>query len=145
MEKPTFPLGDRVEFAWRASVSGRDVDDLHAEAFDGGSYGWEQCRPQSLGWVTAHEDSRLIGFVNMAWDGSRHAFLLDLAVAADRRRHGLGRNLVARALEESRRAGCEWVHVDYEPHLGAFYAACGFTGTAAGLHRVSEDGSAGPQ
>ncbi len=34
--------------------------------------------------------------------------------------------------------GCEWLHVDYEPHLDSFYRdACGFQATEAGLLRVS--------
>jgi predicted N-acetyltransferase YhbS len=64
---------------------------------------------------------------------NRHAFLLDTAVAPDRQRLGIGRLLVARGLEEAHIAGCAWVHVDYEQHLSGFYAACGFTPTAAGI------------
>ena len=34
-------------------------------------------------------------------------------------------------------AGCEWLHVDYEPHLTTFYLyACGFTPTDAGLLKL---------
>jgi hypothetical protein len=33
-----------------------------------------------------------------------------------------------------RAAGCEWLHVDFEDHLRAFYFdACGFVPTNAGL------------
>jgi GNAT superfamily N-acetyltransferase len=126
-------------YRWRASIDDRDVDCLHDDAFGSspGSYQWRRSRPLSLGWVTVSEDRRLIGFVNVAWDGNRHAFLLDLAVASDRRHRGIGRRVVARAVEEARQAGCEWVHVDYEPHLIAFYTACGFAPTAGGLRRVN--------
>ena len=35
---------------------------------------------------------------------------------------------------ESRAAGCEWLHVDFEEELREFYVgACGFTPTPAGL------------
>jgi len=41
---------------------------------------------------------------------------------------------VATAVEEARRAGCEWLHVDFEAHLRPFYFdACGFSPTEAGL------------
>jgi hypothetical protein len=38
------------------------------------------------------------------------------------------------AVREARAAGCEWLHVDFEDHLRAFYLdACGFVPTNAGL------------
>ena len=38
------------------------------------------------------------------------------------------------AVERSRAAGCEWLHVDFADHLRGFYLdACGFTPTNAGL------------
>ena len=40
----------------------------------------------SLGWVCARRDGELIGFVNVAWDGGAHAFVLDTVVAAGHRR-----------------------------------------------------------
>ena len=42
----------------------------------------------------------------------------------------VGMRLVA---GEARNRGAEWLHVDYEPHLEAFYRGCGFRHTAAGL------------
>jgi GNAT superfamily N-acetyltransferase len=75
-----------------------------------------------------------VGFVNVAWDGGVHAFVLDTLVAGDRRHAGIGRRLLAVAERESRAAGCEWLHVDFEDELGPFYfEACGFTPTTAGL------------
>jgi GNAT superfamily N-acetyltransferase len=128
-----------VDFGWRVPVDDADVECLHADAFGGtpSDYRWRQLRPFSLGWVTASADARLIGFVNVVWDGNCHAFLLDVAVATDRQRQGIGRLLVEEAIEEIRRAGCEWVHVDFEERLAGFYSACGFTPTAAGLRRVN--------
>lgn len=79
-------------------------------------------------------DDRLVGFVNVAWDGDVHAFILDTLVSADHRRQGIGAELVAVAAREARAARCEWLHVDFEPHLRDFYfKACGFTSTDAGL------------
>jgi GNAT superfamily N-acetyltransferase len=131
--------GRGVVFGWRLAVPEREVDDLHAAAFgeSPGRYSWKRSRPLSLGWVTAHGDAPLVGFANVAWDGNAHAFLIDVAVAPDRQREGIGRRMVARAVEEAGRAGCEWVHVDYEPRLDPFYGACGFTPTSAGLRRVT--------
>jgi len=47
---------------------------------------------------------RLVGFVHAVWDGGTHAFILDTA-----------RDLVRTVTGEAFKAGCEWVHVDYEP------------------------------
>jgi GNAT superfamily N-acetyltransferase len=77
---------------------------------------------------------RLIGFVNVAWDGGVHAFLLDAMVVADERRQGHAVRMIRFAAEKTKEAGCEWLHVDFEPHLKRFYIdACGFRPTDAGL------------
>ena len=54
-------------------------------------------------------------------------------VAAPSRHQGIGIGLVAVARDEARRAGCEWLHVDFDADLEPFYRACGFTPTGAGL------------
>jgi GNAT superfamily N-acetyltransferase len=94
-----------------------------------------QVERHSLGWVCAtHDGGRLIGFVNVAWDGGVHAFVLDALVEHGMQRTGIGRGLVAVAERESRAAGCEWLHVDFDEELRAFYVgSCGFTPTSAGL------------
>ena len=75
-----------------------------------------------------------VGFVNVAWDGAIHAFLLDTLVATRVRRRGVGRELVAIAVAEARVAGCDWLHVDFDDELSGFYlGACGFVPTSAGL------------
>lgn len=94
---------------------------------------------RSLCWVSAHAGQRLVGFVNVAWDGGVHAFLLDPTVHPDYQRHGLGIALVRRAAAEAQRRGLEWLHVDYEARLTEFYRRCGFRPTAAGvIHLVQE-------
>jgi GNAT superfamily N-acetyltransferase len=60
--------------------------------------------------------------------------VLDTMVPVRVRRHGIATRLVRVATEQARAAGCEWLHVDFEPHLRGFYLeACGFTPTEAGL------------
>ena len=96
---------------------------------------WDQIRPHSLGWVTARvAEERLVGFVNVAWDGGDHAFLLDTKVRPDHQRRGIGTELVGIAASHARAAGCEWLEVDFDHHLAPFYFdACGFAPTHAGL------------
>jgi ribosomal protein S18 acetylase RimI-like enzyme len=85
--------------------------------------------------VTARrEDGDLVGFVNVAWDGGDHAFLIDTKVHPDHQRRGIGTELVRLAARHAREAGCEWLEVDFDDHLAPFYYdACGFARTPAGL------------
>lgn len=95
---------------------------------------------RSLTWITAHDVDTLVGFVNVAWDGGVHAFLLDTTVHPTYQRRGIGMQLVQRAAAAARaHGGLEWLHVDFEPHLTDFYAACGFTPTPAGLLRLASN------
>jgi GNAT superfamily N-acetyltransferase len=91
---------------------------------------------RSLAHVGAYDGDRLVGYVNVAWDGAEHAFLLDTMVHPSQQRQGLGMRLVKRAIELARERGATWLEVDYEPHLEGFYAACGFRPTRAGLIRL---------
>jgi ribosomal protein S18 acetylase RimI-like enzyme len=97
---------------------------------------WQQVLAHSLTYVCAYDRDTLVGFVNVAWDGGAHAFLLDTRVHPDYRHRGVGKELVRLATEESRAAGCEWLHVDYDNELTPFYEASGFKHTAAGLIRL---------
>jgi GNAT superfamily N-acetyltransferase len=96
---------------------------------------WDQIRPHSFGWVTARtEDGLLVGFVNVVGDGGVHAFLLDTKTRGSFQRRGIGTRVVALAARHAQAAGCEWLHVDFEPELRTFYFdACGFEPTDAGL------------
>ena len=91
----------------------------------------------SLSYVCAYHEERLIGFVNMAWNGGVHAFILDTTVHPDRRRRGVGQQLVRTAALAAQEHGIEWLHVDFEPHLRGFYEACGFRYTDAGLMNLA--------
>ena len=127
-----------ITYGWRGDFMDPELNALHAEAFGHPSFeDWDrenQTRRHSLGWVCARDGEELVGFVNVAWDGAVHAFVLDTMVAARVRRRGVGTSLVAVAVTEARNAGCEWLHVDFEDDLRAFYFdACGFEPTNAGL------------
>lgn len=94
---------------------------------------WQPVLAKSLVYVAAFDGEHFIGFVNIAWDGRDHAFLIDTRVDPAYRRRGIGRELVARASAAAREAGCTRVHVDYTDDLDPFYTACGFVHTTAGL------------
>jgi GNAT superfamily N-acetyltransferase len=129
-----------ISYEWRGGFDSAEANALHAECFghavlSDDEWDWRgQAERHSLGWVCARDGTRLVGFVNVAWDGLVHAFVLDTMVTAGVRRHGVGTRLVALATEGARAAGCEWLHVDFEDHLRGFYFdACGFRPTNAGL------------
>ncbi len=97
----------------------------------------ERLARHSLTWVGAFSDGRMVGFVNVAWDGDRHAFLLDTVVAPELQRRGIGRTLVAEAVRLATAAGCTWLHADFASERAPFYLTrCGLTPTAAGLVRL---------
>lgn len=129
-----------VELEWRGAVANDELNALHAQGFDHLPLedDWKrQLQDHSLGWVVARDESQLVGFVNVAWDGGVHAFLLDTLVAETHRGQGIGTQLVRRAVEGARVAGCEWLHVDWDDELERFYIeACGFVPAPAGLYAL---------
>ena len=92
---------------------------------------------RSLAYICAYEQERLVGFVNVAWDGGVHAFLLDTTVHPYYQRLGIGSSLVQQAIACAYERGVHWLHVDYEAHLDGFYRECGFQPTLAGLIRLN--------
>ena len=106
---------------------------LFAAAWGSPKPGYERALAHSFTWVTASSGEELVGFVNVAWDGDVHFFLLDTTVHPKWQRQGIGRRLVEEAIEACRGHG-EWLHVD-APHelIAGFYQRCGFEPTSAGL------------
>ena len=116
-----FPSEEELQPAWRSAWGSPWSGDLAL------------ILARSLVHACAYSGDRLIGYVNVAWDGGVHAFLLDTTVDAAFQRRGIARELVRLVTVEACNRGAQWLHVDYEPHLEAFYRACGFRHTAAGL------------
>ena len=119
-----FPANGQMNRLWRAAWG------------DGGPESFQPLLRRSLAHVGAYDGVALVGFVNVAWDGGVHAFILDTCVDRDYRRQGIASRLVERAAEVARARGAHWLHVDFEPHLEGFYRQCGFGPTAAGLMRL---------
>jgi GNAT superfamily N-acetyltransferase len=125
-ELDSFPVESELDRLWRAAW-GVPLRPGYAEMLQ-----------RSLCHGTARDGAggTLIGFVNVAWDGGVHAFLLDPMVHPDFRRRGIATELVRRVTEAACERGATWLHVDFEPHLEAFYRGCGFAPTRAGLLRL---------
>jgi len=127
---------DVIVYAWRGPIADEEMVDLVTSHGGHPTAGWwNQISAHSLGWVSARDrDGLLVGFANVAWDGGDHAFLIDTKTRGKHQHRGIGRELVRRAMINARAAGCEWLHVDFEPNLAPFYFdACGFRRTDAGL------------
>ena len=129
-----------VQYTLNPVVTNEALNALFADAWPG----WpddEDFGPvlrRSLGYVCAYREDELVGFVNVAWDGGVHAFLLDTTVRSDCRRRGIGLQLVRHAEELARKRGLEWLHVDFDRELEAFYRKCGFRESRAGLINLRE-------
>jgi ribosomal protein S18 acetylase RimI-like enzyme len=133
-----------VELAWRGELTDDELVTLTLSHGGRAQAGWwDRIRPHSLGWVTARlvdgADGALIGFVNVAWDGGDHAFLIDTKVSPDHQRRGVGTELVRLVARHAKAAGCEWMEVDFDESLAPFYYdACGFSPTPAGLMHLPD-------
>ena len=137
-----FSWTDSVSYHWRGPLSDDEMVDLVCSHGGNPEPGWwNRVRRHSLGWVVARaEDGTVLGFVNVAWDGGVHAFLLDTKTRGTHQHRGIGTELVRQAARFAGGAGCEWLHVDFESPFGTFYYdACGFARTDAGLIHLSDD------
>jgi GNAT superfamily N-acetyltransferase len=136
-----YRAGMAVDYELGGAVGDRELTLMHAKAFGTASTSdspWgDRLARHSIAWVVARDGDRLVGFVNVIGDGGGHAVLLDTVVDPEHQGRGVGRALVDRAASAASDAGCEWLHVDYEPELADFYErVCGFRPTDAGLIRL---------
>jgi ribosomal protein S18 acetylase RimI-like enzyme len=132
--------GANIEYTWRGEFTNEELNHLHAEGFRHRLFSddwWAQVTRHSLGWVCARDGEDLVGFVNVAWDGGVHAFVLDTLVPTEYRRRGVATEMIRICTKEAREARCEWLHVDFENNLKEFYFdGCGFEPTNGGLLRL---------
>jgi GNAT superfamily N-acetyltransferase len=136
-----------IDYRRNQAVDNDEYNQLRLRAWgreDG--FDWQPVLARSLGWITAHVEGRLIGFVNVAWDGGAHMFLLDTTVDPEFQRRGVGSELVRRAIELSADAGGDWLHVDSDEVLMRdFYGRCAFQPTPAGLVNLHAVRAGGPR
>ncbi|NSZ15679.1 GNAT family N-acetyltransferase [Agrobacterium vitis] len=116
-----FPSEDELNLLWLKAWSSPDRKEFTSVLL------------RSLTHIGAYEDDLLVGFVNVAWDGGIHAFILDTCVDPRIRRQGVATRMVVAATNVARERGAKWLHVDFQPNLTSFYRKCGFRHTEAGL------------
>lgn len=135
-------MDEPIDYRWRDPITDHEMVDLVRCHGGTPSPGWwPRVNRQSLGWVGARDPGGLlVGFVNVAWDGCDHAFLIDTKTRGSHQRRGVGTALVRLAAERAAAAGCEWLHVDFTAEHARFYLdACGFVRTDAGLVRLAPE------
>ena len=128
----------QISYLERAPLDLGELQNLFARAWGGdGKPAYDRVLDHSFTWVTAHEGEHLVGFVNVAWDGGAHFFMLDTTVDPDHQGRGIATTLVRRAVDACRGSG-EWMHVDSDQQLmERLYLPAGFHPTAAGLVNVT--------
>lgn len=129
----------KIEYRDNPNLGNEALNALWASAWEASSArDFQPILSRNLAHVGAFADARLVGFVNVAWDGGIHAFILDTSVDPAFRRQGIASALVERAKILAREDGAEWLHVDFEPNLTSFYRRLGFAPTEAGLIRLRD-------
>jgi ribosomal protein S18 acetylase RimI-like enzyme len=131
----------KVEFRRRPPLTNEILSELlEAEVPPDKRTDYESLLTHSLTWVGAFDGDLLVGYVNVAWDGGVHAFLLDPTVREEYRGRGIGTQLVKEALGAvADYPDVEWVHVDsLDELMERFYFPAGFRPTAAGLVWVDD-------
>ena len=107
-----------MRFESRFSVSNPELSALHAGAFGNPAHAnidWaRRLNQHALTWIGAFDTDKLVGFIQVCWDGGSHAFLLDTVVDPGWQHRGIGTALVRQATVEAKAAGCDWLHVDCE-------------------------------
>ncbi len=80
--------------------------------------------------------NKLVAWCAILSDGVRHAVLLDVIVHPSHQRKGVGKALVAAAVEHIQVHGITIIHVDFEPETTMFYEACGFRVGLGGIYEI---------
>jgi GNAT superfamily N-acetyltransferase len=123
-----------INFVRRPTLTNQRLNGLFESAWP--SYGvrnFVAVLDRSVVYVAAFSGDRLVGFVNVAWDGGLQEFVIDPVVEPEFRRQGIGSRLLAECVAAAADSGLEWLHVDFDPELESFYRKAGFSHTLAGV------------
>lgn len=128
-----------ISYKISPNIEDREINSLFHSIWDDHiDNTYEKVLSRSFLYVCAYSGTDLVGYVNVAWDGDEHGFLLDTSVHKSYQRNGIGTRLVETAIRECRRRKLKWLHVDFLPHLTKFYRSVGFEHTEAGLIRTNK-------
>jgi GNAT superfamily N-acetyltransferase len=127
-----------IDLVVNPQVGARAIVELRAAV---GWGGLEADYPAALAgyWATVggfDGAGELVAWCAILSDGVRHAVLIDVIVHPRWQRRGVGRALVARAIEHIASRGITIVHVDFTPENAAFYERCGFSIGLGGIYHI---------
>lgn len=104
MEPPT---SAKIRFETSPPVNYQELNALFDAAWGVAAWDFRPVLERSLAYICAFDPERLVGFVNLAWDGGVHAFILDTTVHPQYQRRGIGKRLVEEAIGVARARGLE--------------------------------------
>lgn len=87
--------------------------------------------------TVAFEGTRVVGFGRALCDGVSNGYLSMIAVAADKRRQGIGREIVHRLMAEGEEGQITWV-LRAGRDSGAFWRKLGFTESQIAMERTRQ-------
>ena len=76
--------------------------------------------------VSAYQGERLVGFGRVISDGVLHALIVEMIVAPDYQRHGIGHTILIDLVARCRRAGIEDIQLFCAKGKAGFYLKHGF-------------------
>ena len=82
---------------------------------------------------SVHDDSQLIGFINIISDGIGDAFLVNLMVHPKFQSKGIGTALVKTAIFDIKSDGVKFIQVIFDPEIETFFKKFGFHVVKAGV------------
>lgn len=126
-------VSHNIRFEIDAEVGGGQLGALWNSVWSETRSDFDDVLERGLAYVCAFDGETLVGFVNVAWDGGAHAFIVDTSVHPQYRRQGIATAMVKFGRDAAREQGAKWLHVDFEPQYAALYLRCGFRETAAGV------------
>lgn len=97
-----------IDFTERPTISDAALNDLLALAWPAHERrNFARVLSQSLSFVGAFHAQQVVGFVNVAWHGGSHSFILDPTVHPHYQRRGIGSELVRHAVTAAIENGVE--------------------------------------
>ena len=127
-----------VRYAVNTPADDEVLNALFREAWP--NHSWTEFGPlleASLLHVLAFHDDTLVGFVRVIGCGGDRGFVVGPTVQPDSQHQGIGTALLNEAATAARESGVKTLHVEFASKLRQFYAAAGFSHTAAGVRRLT--------
>lgn len=89
---------DKLKYLVNPAISNDKLNELFVQSWHAHTdMDFESIHLHSLACVVSYNNDEPIGYINIAWDGYIHAFLLNTTVHPDWRLKGIGQALVQKA------------------------------------------------